>query len=121
MQFPERDPFIELAGRNAEAFTQLLAGLEPGKSLCKDAQDKEEAVAGVWDDGIREDGMGMAAAFTDQSEDGDLREYGPALNKVDESSAIVRMDMAVSGRATDGTGLPFRAERGHTGFKEVFG
>ena len=45
VQLKERKPFIELAGCDTEALTQLLTGQKSGKCLGKDAQDKEEAVA----------------------------------------------------------------------------
>lgn len=64
--------------------------------------------------------MGVAAAFTDQPEDSDFQ-YNPfPMDKVDDTASVVSMNTAVGGRTTDGTGLPFRAERSHVGIKQNF-
>ena len=65
--------------------------------------------------------MGVSAAFTDQPQDGDIHLHCPALYEVNDPPAIVGMDMAVSGRTAEVTGLLFRTERGHAGFKKIFG
>src|SRR5699024_11584650 len=54
-------PFIELVPGNAEAFTEGLNGRTVQESFRQDTEDKKEAITGIGDDHIREDGMGMPA------------------------------------------------------------
>lgn len=61
------------------------------KSLSQDTQDKEKAIAGIGDNQIREDSMGVPAAITDQSEDSDFLHNGFPMDKVDDAAAIVSM------------------------------
>ena len=83
-------------------------------------EDKKEAITGIGDDHIREDGMGMPAAYADQPEDRDFLCDGFPMDKIDDAAAIVSMDMAVAGGTADGAGLPFGAERSHIGLEQNF-
>ena len=113
-------PFIELVPGNAEAFTEVLNGRTAQESFRQDTEDKKEAIAGIGDNHIREDGMGVPAAFADQPEDRDFLYDGFPMDKIDDAAAIVRMDMAVAGGTADGAGLPFGAERSHIGLEQNF-
>jgi hypothetical protein len=113
-------PFIELVPGNAEAFTEVLNGRTAQESFRQDTEDKKEAIAGIGDNHIREDGMGVPAAFADQPEDRDFLCDGFPMDKIDDAAAIVRMDMAVAGGTADGAGLPFGAERSHIGLEQNF-
>ena len=113
-------PFIELVPGNAEAFTEGLNGRTVQESFRQDTEDKKEAITGIGDDHIREDGMGVPAAFADQPEDRDFLYNGFPMDKIDDAAAIVRMDMAVAGGTADGAGLPFGAERSHIGLEQNF-
>ena len=57
-------------GKNpcAGTLADLLNGGKPGKVLAEDIGDKEQAVTGIRDDEIREDSVGMSAAFTEYTE-----------------------------------------------------
>ena len=112
--------FIELVPGNAEAFTEGLDGRTVQESFRQDTEDKKEAITGIGDDHIREDGMGMPAAYADQPEDRDFLCDGFPMDKIDDAAAIVSMDMAVSGGIADGAGLPFGAERSHIGLEQNF-
>ena len=113
-------PFIELVPGNAEAFTEGLNGRTVQESFRQDTEDKKEAITGIGDDHIREDGMGMPAAYADQPEDRDFLCDGFTMDKIDDAAAIVSMDMAVAGGTADGAGLPFGAERSHIGLEQNF-
>ena len=113
-------PFIELVPGNAEAFTEVLNGRTAQESFRQDTEDKKEAITGIGDDHIREDGMGMPAAYADQPEDRDFLCDGFPMDKIDDAAAIVSMDMAVAGGTADGAGLPFGAERSHIGLEQNF-
>ena len=65
-------PFIELVPGNAEAFTEGLNGRTVQESFRQDTEDKKEAITGIGDNHIREDGMGVRAAFADQPKDRDF-------------------------------------------------
>lgn len=113
-------PFIELVPGNAEAFTEGLNGRTAQESFRQDTEDKKEAITGIGDDHIREDGMGMPAAYADQPEDRDFLCDGFPMDKIDDAAAIVSMDMAVAGGTADRAGLPFGTEGSHIGLEQNF-
>ena len=113
-------PFIELVPGNAEAFTEGLNGRTVQESFRQDTEDKKEAITGIGDDHIREDGMGMPAAYADQPEDRDFLCDGFPMDKIDDAAAIVSMDMAVAGGTADRAGLPFGTEGSHIGLEQNF-
>ena len=110
-------PFVKLVPGNTEAFTEALNGRTMEKSLSQDTQDKEKAIAGIGDNQIREDSMGVPAAITDQPEDSDFLHNGFPLDKVDDAAAIVSMDPAAQGGTADGAGFPLGPEGIHVGIK----
>ena len=101
-------------------FTELFNGVKSGKVFAEYAQDKEQAVAGVRDDDIGKDGMCMVTAVTEDSEHTKIRFLLYAGPKVDDGSAIVVMDVAVSGTPADGTGLQTGLKPRHVGIKKRF-
>ena len=110
-------PFVKLVPGNTEAFTEALNGRTMEKSLSQDTQDKEKAIAGIGDNQIREDSMGVPAAITDQPEDSDFLHNGFPMDKVDDAVAIVSMDPAAQGGTADGAGFPLGPEGIHVGIK----
>ena len=92
----------------------------PEERFAQDTEDKEQAVAGIRDDHVRKDGMGVPAAFTDQPKDSDLQCDGFSMDKVDDAATVVSVDPAVGRGSADGAGLPLRAERIHVGIKQSF-
>ena len=111
---------IKLVPGNAEAFTEGLNGRTVQESFRQDTEDKKEAITGIGDDHIREDGMGMPAAYADQPEDRDFLCDGFPMDKIDDAAAIVSMDMAVAGGTADRAGLPFGTEGSHIGLEQNF-
>ena len=120
MGFEKGDPFEKLVLGDSISFAELFDGVKTCKVFPEDTQDKEQTVAGVRDDDIGKDGMCMAAAVTEDPEDAEIRFFLCAGPKVDDGSAIVVMDMAVSGASADGTGLKFGLKPRHVGIKKRF-
>ena len=118
MGFEKGNPFEKLVLGDPISFAELFDGVKTCKVFPEDAQDKEQAVAGVRDDDIGKDGMCMVTAVTEDSEHTKIRFLLCAGPKVDDGSAIVVMDMAVSGASADGTGLKFGLKPRHVGIKK---
>ena len=120
MGFEKGNPFEKLVLGDSISFAELFNGGKSGKVFPEDAQDKEQAVAGVRDDDIGKDGMCMAAAVTEDPEDAEIRFLFCAGDEIYNGSAVVVMDMAVSGASADGTGLKFGLKPRHVGIKKRF-
>ena len=120
MGFEKVDPFEKLVPGDAISFAEMLNGVKSGKVFTEDAQDKEQAVAGVRDDDIGKDGMCMVAAVTEDPEHTKIRFFLCTGPKVDDGSAIVVMDVAVSGTPADGTGLQTGLKPRHVGITKRF-
>ena len=120
MGFEKGNPFEKLVLGDPISFAELFNGVKTCKVFPEDAQDKEQTVAGVRDDDIRKDGMCMATTVTEDPEDAEIRFFLCAGPKVDDGSAIVVMDVAVSGTPADGTGLQMGLKFSHVGIKKGF-
>ena len=120
MDFEKGNPFKKLVLGDSISFAKLLNSVKSCKVFPEDAQDKEQTVAGVRDDDIGKDGMCMVAAVTEDPEHTKIRFLLCAGPKVDDGSAIVVMDVAVSGTPADGTGLKFGLKFSHVGIKKRF-
>ena len=108
MRFPQGKPFVESLGRNVKAFADMLNSMKMSKELGKDTEHEEQAIAGVWNDKVRKDCMSMLTAVTEDTHNAQIIFYRTALVKVDDISAVVVVDMELSFRMTDGTGLQLR-------------
>ena len=64
--------------------------------------------------------MGMPAAVTEYPENAEIRFFLPAGFEINDGSAVVVMDVAVSGAPADGTGLQTGLEQRHIGIKKKF-
>ena len=120
MGFEKGNPFEKLVLGDSISFAELFNGGKSGKVFPEDAQDKEQTVAGVRDDDIGKDGMCMVTAVTEDPEDAEIRFLLCAGPKVDDESAVVVMDVAVSFASTDGTGLQTGLKFSHIGIKKRF-
>ena len=120
MGFEKGDPFEKLVLGDSISFAELFDGVKTCKVFPEDAQDKEQAVAGVRDDDIGKNGMCMVTAVTEDPEDAEIRFFLSAGLEVDDGSAVVVMDVAVSGASTDGTGLQTGLKPRHVGIKKRF-
>lgn len=113
-------PFVKLVHGNAEALAEMFQGRSPQERFPQDTENKKEAVTRIGDNHIREDSMGVPAAFTDQPEDSDLLRDRFPMDKVDDTAAIVSMDAAAKRRTADGAGLSHGAEGIHVGPEQNF-
>ena len=120
MGFEKGNPFEKLVLGDSISFAELFNGVKTCKVFPEDAQDKEQTVAGVRDDDIGKDGMCMVTAVTEDSEHTKIRFLLCAGPKVDDESAVVVMDVAVSGTPADGTGLQMGLKFSHIGIKKRF-
>lgn len=120
MGFEKGNPFEKLVPGDSISFTELLNGVKTCKVFPENAQDKEQAVAGVRNDDIRKDGMCMVTAVTEDPEDAEIRFLFCAGDEIYNGSAVVVMDVAVSGAPADGTGLKFGLKFSHVGIKKRF-
>ena len=111
---------MELFFRNIKAFTELFDGTKSGKVFSKDKKDEKQTVAGIRDDDIRENGVGMSAAFTEYTRDTETVFLLSAVLEVDDGSAVIIVDVAVSGTPADRAGLQFRLKILHVGVKKRF-
>ena len=68
MGFPKSKPFEKLILGDSKAFAYLFNGEKPGKVFSEDVQDKEQAVTGVRNDQVWEDGMSMLTAVAEYPE-----------------------------------------------------
>ena len=115
----ELQPAAQLGKGDGEAFAEPLHCGGAQEVLSQDTEDEEQAVAGVGDDEIREDGMGMAAG-TDEAHDAEVVADRGTTYEVHQGAAIVGMDTAGPPGSAAGTGLQFRAEPGHEGIEQGF-
>ena len=79
-------------------------------------EDEEQAVAGIGDDEIREDGMGMAAG-TDEAKDAEAVSDRGAIYEIHQGTVIIGMDLAAARCPAEGTGLQLGAESNHERLK----
>ncbi len=114
------EPMVKLVLRDLETFEDPFQGGAFLESFRKDTEDKEKAIAKVRDNQIRKDGMGMPTAFADQPEDGHFRSNRGAMDKVNDMTQVVGMDLAVAGGSAGGACFLIRTERVHEGIKEKF-
>ena len=72
MGLKKGNPFEKLVPGDSISFAELLSSVKSCKVFPEDAQDKEQAIAGVRDDDIRKDGMCMVTAVTEDPEDAEI-------------------------------------------------
>ena len=95
---------VQLGKGDGETPAESLYRRKVQEILCQDTEDEEQAVAGIGDDEIREDGMGMAAG-TDEAHDAEAVADRDTTYKVDQGTAVIGMDAAGTPGPTAGTGL----------------
>ncbi len=112
-------PSAQLGKRDGEALAESLHGRQVQEILRQDTQEKEQAIAGVGNDEVWKDGMGMVAG-TDKAQNAEAMADRGATHEVHQRTAIVGMDPAVSLSPTTGTGLQLRADSLHERIKQDF-
>lgn len=102
------------------SFADLLYSKTTGKVLSQKAQNKDQSVAGIRDNDIREDGMGMFIAVTENAQYTKVRFFLLSCPEINDRTAIVVVNVAVTDASTAGTGLTFWPEFSHIGIKKIF-
>ena len=115
----EGQPPAQLRKADGETPAECLYGRQAQEILRQDTEEEEQAIAGVWDDEVREDGMGMAAG-TDEAQDAEAVADRNAAYEIHQGAVIIGMDPALPLCTTAGTGLQLRAESVHEGIKQGF-
>ena len=100
----EAQPAAQLGNGDGEALTEPLHGRQVQEILRQDTEEEEQAVAGVGNDEVRENGMGMAAG-ADKAHDAETVADRGTIYEVHQGAVIVCMDTAGTLRSTAGTGL----------------
>ena len=118
--FPESLPFMELFFRDIKALTELFDGMESGEVFPQDKEYEEQAVAGIRDNDIRKDSMGMLTAVAEYTHDAEILFLLSAGQEVNDGSAIIIVDVTVSGTSTDGTCFQLGLKLLHVGVKKRF-
>ena len=120
MLFPQSKPLVQLVHGNAELFTEPFNGAESCEIFPQEPEDKEQSVAGVRNDAVRKDRVGMTAAVAENPHDAEFLPHGMPISEINDGSAVIVMDMAVSGGTTNGAGLFFWLKLSHVGLEEIF-
>ena len=110
-------PAAQLGKGDGEAFAEPFHSGKAQEILRQDTEEEEQAIAGVGDNEVREDGMGMAAG-TDEAHDAEAVADRGTTYEVHQGTAIIGMDAAGTPGPTAGTGLQLRAETGHEGTEQ---
>ena len=118
--FPESQPFMELFFRDIKALTELFDGMESGEVFPQDKEYEEQAVARIGNDDIRKDSMGMLTAVAEYTHDAEILFLLSAGQEVNDGSAIIIVDVTVSGTSTDGTCFQLGLKLLHVGVKKRF-
>ena len=118
--FPESQPFMELFFRDIKALPELFDGMESGEVFPQDKEYEEQAVAGIRDNDIRKDSMGMLTAVAEYTHDAEILFLLSAGQEVNDGSAIIIVDVTVSGTSTDGTCFQLGLKLLHVGVKKRF-
>lgn len=88
--------------------------------VSQDTEDEEGAVPGIRDDDIRQDGMGVSAAVTDDTHDPDFFPDEGSIPEFPNASIVITMDMAFPLCTAIRTGILFREIFGHMGLEQLF-
>ena len=107
---------MQLGKGDGETPAEALYSREVQEILCQDTEDEEQAVAGIGDDEIREDGMGMAAG-ADEAKDAEAVSDRGAIYEIHQGTVIIGMDLAVACCPAEGTGLQLGTESNHERLK----
>ena len=84
--------------------------------LSHGTEDEEQAIGGVGNNEVGEDGVGVAAG-TDEAQDAEAVADRGAVHEIEEGAVIIGMDTAGAFGPTAGAGLKFGAETFHKGIK----
>ena len=102
------------------SFTELFDGKTTCKVLSQKTQNEEQAVAGIRDNDIRKNGVGMLTAVTENPHHTKVGRFSLTCLEVNDGAAIVVVDVTVTGTSADRTALKFWLKLSHVGIKKRF-
>ena len=111
-------PAVKQLRGNGEMFTEFFHGSRAQEIHSQDMEEEEQAVRGIRDNEVRQDGMGMSAG-TNETEDADTVPEWFSTQEINQGTVIISMDGAGAPGTTTGTGLQFRTETRHKGIKKI--
>ena len=120
MGFPQGKPLIKLVLWDFISFTELFDGKTTSKVLSQKAQNEEQAVAGIRDNDIRKNGVGMLTAVTENPHHTKVGLFPFTCQEVNDGAGIVVVDVTVTCASTDGTGFKVGLKLSHVGIKKRF-
>ncbi len=88
--------------------------------MSQKAQNEEQAVAGIRNNDIGKNGVGMLTAVTENPHHTEVGLFSFTGLEVNDGAAIVVMDVTVTGASADRTGLKFGLKLSHVGIKKRF-
>lgn len=97
-------------------------GVDAFMAGCKGKEDLDQIFQGklaVWDDEVRQDGMGMSAAAHD-THDTDPRAARLSFPEIQDVTVVIRMDTAVASAFAARADFRLRAEGSHIFLKKIF-
>lgn len=106
---PQGEPPEELVPADTIHFTGILDGQMMDEVAGQSVDDEKDAVAGIGDDDIREDGMGMAAAAAYDPHDAHRLPDGGIVPELSYASLIIAVDLTAATRAAVRAGIQFGA------------
>lgn len=92
----EIPPAVQHGHADAKAGTEFFHSVQMEEVFCQHPQDEEKAIYRIWDDNIREYGMGMPAACTAQAQDTDLPIDCLSMSEVSHRARISVMGHTVA-------------------------
>ncbi len=92
----------------------------PAKYCPRRRRNEEQAVAGIRDNDIRKNGVGMFTAVTENSHHTKVGLFSLTCLEVKDGAAIVVVDVTVTGASADGTGFKVGLKHSHIGIKKRF-
>lgn len=97
------DPTEKELWRDTKGFAEIPDGLLPQEIYSQDLKDERQGILVIRNNEIREDGMGMAAAFTLDPLYIHYFLLYAAINEIDQETVVGSKETAMSGGATGRT------------------
>lgn len=99
-----------MQGGNEEPSAELIHGAYPCKMFVRYKEDEEQAIAGIREEDIREDGVGMLTAFKEDTHAPETGSFRFSESEINDRSVVVVMDVTVPGAFADGARFQFRPQ-----------
>lgn len=118
--FEELLPVVECRFGNDKDLTDSFYGTDMERMLCQGTKDKEQAVAAVRDDRVRQNSMCTAALTADDPENAETDLLRMSINEFDEGAVVISVNAAPACTSADWASFQSRNEMIQTVIKDVF-